>query len=157
LLKAAVFRQLGYATVNANWRGLYLTAANVLEKKLDLERIVQARRAQRQAGDDWQFPMMFRLQLLATRLMAEKAGTAAMTLELRVADRNESYGLTLRNAILEFHSGAPGHADITVSGTAAEIARLIDGIQSVDDILPSLKVTGNREDARRFMSYFEKK
>lgn len=156
-LKAAVFRQLGYATVNANWRGLYLTAANVLEKKLDLERIVQARRAQRLAGDDLQFPMMAHLELLAVRLAAERAGAAAMTMGLRLTDRNESYSLTLRNAILEYRAGAPVRADVTVEGTSVEIARLIDGIFSVDDALGKVQVTGNAADVRRFLSYFERK
>lgn len=157
LLKAAVFRQLGYATVNANWRGLYLTAANVLEKKLDLERIVQARRAQRLAGDDLQFPMTMHLQLLAIRLMAEQAAQAAMTMELRLTDRNESYSLTLRNAILEFHSGSPRRAEVTVAGSEAGIAHLIDGVVPVDDALAKLQVTGNPDEARRFLSYFERK
>jgi alkyl sulfatase BDS1-like metallo-beta-lactamase superfamily hydrolase len=157
LVKAAVFRQLGYATVNANWRGLYLTAANVLEKKLDLERIVQARRAQRQSGDELQFPMIAHLQLLAIRLMAEQAATAAMTMELRLTDRKESYSLTLRNAILEFHSGAPARADVAVAGTEAEIAHWIDGVLPADDVLAKLQVTGNPEDARRFLGYFERK
>jgi len=156
-LKAAVFRQLGYATINSTWRGLYLTAANVLEKKLDLERIVQARRAQRLSGDELQFPMIAHIQLLAIRLMAEQAANAALTMVLHLTDKNESYSLTLRNGILEYRARALPQADVTVSGTSAEIARLIDGIVPVEETLPKLELTGKIDEASRFLGYFERK
>jgi len=156
-LKAAVFRQLGYATINSTWRGLYLTAANVLEKKLDLERIVQARRAQRLSGDELQFPMMAHIQLLAIRLAAEQAADVALTMGVRLTDSNESYTLTLRNGILEYRASAPARADVTVAGTSSDIARLLDGIVAVDETLSKLEVTGKADDARRFLSYFERK
>jgi alkyl sulfatase BDS1-like metallo-beta-lactamase superfamily hydrolase len=38
-LKAAAYRVLGYAAINATWRGFYLTGARILEGSLDLDPI----------------------------------------------------------------------------------------------------------------------
>jgi alkyl sulfatase BDS1-like metallo-beta-lactamase superfamily hydrolase len=155
-IKAAAFRKLGYENINANWRGLYITAANVLEKKIDLNQVVAAERVALSAPSFLSVvPMINQLGILATRLKSEELGDKHLTVVMVLKDRNEKYTTEIRHGILDYRAGAADNPDIVIEGNAVDIGKMVSAAYKPDEVLPNLEITkGTQEDAKKFLSYF---
>lgn len=155
-IKAVAFRKMGYENINANWRGLYLTAANVLEKKIDLNQVVEAERVALSAPTFVSVvPMINQLQIFATRLKSEELGDKHLTVVFVVKDRNEKYTAEIRHGILDYRSGASENPDIVIEGNIADIGKMVSASHKPEDVLPNVEVTkGTQDDAKKFLNYF---
>jgi alkyl sulfatase BDS1-like metallo-beta-lactamase superfamily hydrolase len=108
---AKVYRHLGFATENAIWRNMYLSAVQDLEGgpkgafnanySLDMVRAT---------------PTAMLMDLMAVRLNADRAGEGHAVVDLVFPERQEKVRLTVRNGVLLHEEGATsGPADATVT------------------------------------------
>ena len=157
-LKAAAFRQLGYAAINATWRGFYLTAARVLEGILDLDSIYSM------LGDVLispevlkRFPALTQVEALPVRLKAAETFDVNLSVGFKYSDVGEDYTLEIRRGVAEVRSGLPGNAVATVIGTRDSIGPLLSGVTPVADALknPGIKIDGSLDGLVKFLGYFE--
>ena len=156
LLKAACFRKLGYATMNANWRGLYLTLAHALDGSLDYRMVTQAYRAQSgSAALAGALPASVQLETLPPRLKAEKVMDVEEKYGFDFTDTQEKFTVNIRRGIAEIQPGLPAAVYAVLSGPKAALGQLISGAANVDAVLASGRIRGPDGAAMRFASYFE--
>jgi alkyl sulfatase BDS1-like metallo-beta-lactamase superfamily hydrolase len=162
-LKAAAFRKLGYAQINAIWRNWYLSGARGLEI-VDPEaiRAGMARLARFVASPDLiaALPARAFVEGFAVRLKAEDTLDVSMAVGFGFPDTGESYGITLRRGVAQFEERAPEKADLTLTLDKAVLDRIRLGqltmrdaiaggaVQVSDGLLALAKVA-------RFFGYFE--
>ena len=142
-LLADAFEQLGFQAESATWRNAYLYGAQEMRHgKRDIPpRPMLA--PDLVAG----LPTDLLLEYLAVRLNPDRAGVAAISIDIDVTDRGEAWHLGLRNAVLACrptHRGAPtriactraalealclgvpgAEAGLTVSGDSSALAALL--------------------------------
>jgi alkyl sulfatase BDS1-like metallo-beta-lactamase superfamily hydrolase len=157
-LKAAAFRQLGYAQVNATWRGFYLTGARVLEGTLDPDPIygmvglvlISPEVLKR-------FPALSQVEGLPVRLKAEETLDMNVSVGFKYTDVGEDYALEVRRGVAEVRSGLPVGAVAIVTGTRASIGPLLSGVTPVAEALkdPGIKVDGSMDGLVKFLGHFE--
>lgn len=111
-LKARALRQIGYKTMNANWRGFYLTAARELEGKIDALALMTRMRG---SFSPENIDSKRLLSLLRYRLVPEEAGDKLLKISFTFPDRNETFTLELRNQILVIHEGAVPDVNGTIT------------------------------------------
>ncbi len=159
-LKAAAFRQLGYAQINPTWRGFYLTGASYLDGTLtdQLDAIFQLIGAQR--GDPavvGGLPASVLVEQLAVRLRSEATVDWSFTVVLDFTDVDESFTVEIRRGIAEIRVGADGSADATVAGPRTALGPLVLG--AVTPVLgldhDDLTLTGDRANLVRFFDSFD--
>jgi len=157
-LKAAAFRLLGYAAINATWRGFYLTAARVLEGTLDLDSIYTM------LGDVLispevlkRFPALTQVEALPIRLKAEETLDVNVSVGFSYSDVNEYYTIEIRRGVAEVRSGLPGNAVAVVIGTRDSIGPLLSGVTPVAEALKNtgIKIDGSMDGLIKFLGYFE--
>ena len=134
-LLADAFEQLGYQAESATWRNAYLYGAQELRHgKRDIPpRPMLA--PDLVAG----LPTDLLLDYLAVRLNPERAGAAAIAIDITITDRNEAWHLALRNAVL---AARPGHrkAATHLTCTRAALEALCLGAPNAE---AALTVTGD--------------
>lgn len=159
LLKAAVFRQLGYAQININWRNWYLTSARELEGNL-----TPAGAQRRPGGQNFSppditkaFPSRALVEGLTVRLIAESTLDVNTTLGLEVRDTGESFSIEIRRGVAQIHDGTLDAAIATISMDRDYLNTNQLGIQSVADGISSgdIEVRGEPADVEKFFEYFE--
>lgn len=104
-LKAAAFRKLGYAEVNAIWRNWYLSGARGLEiVDPELIRTGMARLARFVASPDLiaALPARAFVEGFVVRLKAEETLDVVMTVGFRFPDTGEVYGIAIRRGVAQF-------------------------------------------------------
>jgi alkyl sulfatase BDS1-like metallo-beta-lactamase superfamily hydrolase len=158
LVKAAAFRQLGYATVNANWRGFYLTLAHALDGSLDFGAIQQANRSR--SGSPAlaaSMPAAIQLETLPSRLKAESTLDREEAYGFRFTDSGETFTVEIRHGIAQILPGLPSPGYATLSGTRTDLGQFISGAANIDALLASgrIQTAGPDGAARRFAGYFE--
>jgi alkyl sulfatase BDS1-like metallo-beta-lactamase superfamily hydrolase len=117
-LKAAAFRQLGYAAINATWRGFYLTAARVLEGSFDPNPIYNLVGFALISPEVLKrFPAVNQVEGLPIRLKAEETLDVNAAVGFYYSDVNEYYTIEIRRGVAEVRSGLPVKAIATVTGT----------------------------------------
>jgi alkyl sulfatase BDS1-like metallo-beta-lactamase superfamily hydrolase len=157
-LKAAAFKQLGYAAINATWRGFYLTAARVLEGTFDPDPIYGMVGVVLISPEVLKrFPASSQVEALPVRLKAEETFDVNASLGFRYSDVNEDYTLEVRRGVAEVRSGLPGNAIAVVTGTRASIGPLLSGVTPVTEALkdPGIKVDGSMDGLVKFLGHFE--
>jgi alkyl sulfatase BDS1-like metallo-beta-lactamase superfamily hydrolase len=154
-LLARTYDQLGYQSESGPWRDAYLTGA------------FELRHGAPEAGFNMgntlgmlrHTPVPRFLDAMAARLNGPKAEGKDLTINLVLTDLNESYVLTLKNAVLHHAARAPDpKANATLRLTHELYLNMLTGAGSIKDTLMSddLKVEGSRLDLVRFFSLFEK-
>jgi alkyl sulfatase BDS1-like metallo-beta-lactamase superfamily hydrolase len=157
-IKAASFRQLGYANMNINWRNWYLTSALELEGKLasalDSKKmtnifmppdIVTA------------LPAAVSINGWTTRLKAEETLQVTMSLGFIFTDLQQQFALSIRRGICQFNKSLPIDADLILSLDKT----IFDQIQLENtDFLSAIekgdiKLKGKISDLVHFLGYFE--
>ena len=157
-LKAAAFRQQGYAAINATWRGFYLTAARVLDGSFDPNPIYNLVGFALISPEVLKrFPALSQVEGLPVRLKAEETLDVNASVGFRYSDVNEYYTIEIRRGVAEVRSGLPVNAIATVTGTRDSIGPLLSGVTPVQEALknPDIKIDGSMYGLVKFMGYFE--
>jgi alkyl sulfatase BDS1-like metallo-beta-lactamase superfamily hydrolase len=152
-IKAAAFRHLGYASINAQWRHWYLTSARELESKLpkqhkmsfDVEDVIRC------------FSSEFIIGMITSQLKAEETFDIHITLGIDITDTGEKYAMELRRGVVIVHQDLKIDPDVTIRLTRDFLNKskfqpdlMITGIHAKDVI-----VEGEEDDALRFFGFFE--
>ena len=152
-LKAAALRHLGYACINAQWRHWYLTSARELEGTLpkqhkmsfDLSDVIR------------RYSSEFLIRMVTSQLRAENTYDLHSILGIEITDTGEKYWIEIRRGVAIVHDQPVGKEDIAIGMTRDFLNKskfqpreMISGIQSADVL-----VTGNKEEAVKFFSFFE--
>ena len=157
-IKAASFRQLGYANMNINWRNWYLTSALELEGKLDSSSITK-KMANIFSPPDITAEMRPAVSIKGwtSRLKAEETLSVNMSLGFVFTDLDKQFSLTIRRGVCQFDKYLPAAPDLLLSLNK----EVFDRIQLGEtDILTAVKrgdisLDGRDVDLERFLSYFE--
>ena len=155
ILKSKALRQLGYAETNINWRNWYITSAQELDGTIDF-----SKRIDLQAPDLVKvFPSKNILEGLRFNINAEKAVKDNVLMTMAVTIEGEgSYGLTIRNGIVEFVERMPESAAFTLTMDKMSMLGMLSGKVSMEKAIAggSIKMDGKAADAEKFFSYFDK-
>ncbi len=154
-LLARTYDQLGYQAESGPWRDEYLTGA------LELRRGIQGPGADAAAvaGLLHHLPPDLFFAAMATRLNGPKADGKRMTINVVFTDLNESYVLTIENAVLHYRRAEPdAKANATVKLTRDFLVKLGTGQAGLRDMLFSddLAVEGSRMDLFSFFSLLDR-
>jgi alkyl sulfatase BDS1-like metallo-beta-lactamase superfamily hydrolase len=153
-LLARTYDQLGYRAESGPWRDVYLTGAYELRHGLP-----EAGFSLATAGDLLRHTPMERfLEAVATRLDGKAADGEELTLNFVLTDVDESYVLTVENAVLHHARREPDPAaDVTVRITRELLLGLLTGQAAVRELAFSgdLDIDGSRVDLLRFFSLLE--
>jgi alkyl sulfatase BDS1-like metallo-beta-lactamase superfamily hydrolase len=157
-LKAAAYRVLGYAAVNATWRGFYLTGARILEGSLDLNPLYSLLGDFLISPDVLRlFPALNQVEGMPLRLKAEETLDLIDAVGFRYTDTDEEYTLEIRRGVAEVRSGLPGNAVAIIIGTRASIGPFLSGVTPVTEALKSseIQIEGSPEALVQFLDHFE--
>jgi len=165
LVKAGAYRVLGYATINATWRGFYLTGARVLDGSLDPGPIYRLALEMTVTGDLLGLlPARMLLEAAPPRLKAEEVLELEACTGWRFTDVAECFTLTIRRgvAIVEdavegaFLDG-PTPALAVVSGSRQALGAVLAGVRPVADTLADdgVGIEGSEAELASFLGHFE--
>jgi alkyl sulfatase BDS1-like metallo-beta-lactamase superfamily hydrolase len=153
-LKAAAFRRLGYADINASWRNYYLVSAMELDDQVP-EGIYTAVAGKLMLGPALAgLPAEAQVAVLPTRLKAEETFAQDMVVAIRYPGVKDPFKLHLRRGVLEVSRGDVSKAAFTLEATQASMGAFLAG-KSFDDAFGASSVTGDASIAASFFSYFE--
>jgi alkyl sulfatase BDS1-like metallo-beta-lactamase superfamily hydrolase len=152
-IKAQALRQLGFKTMNINWRNWYLTSA----RELDGVRFDHSRMVSR-AGIVRALPTGVKIESMALRLAAERTLDLHMTMGFRLPDLGEDYAIEIRRGVAQFHSICPDKVDVALILDEPCLGDILVGRLSFEEGLKTgkVKVEGRMEDVVRFFGCFEK-
>ena len=159
-LKAAAFRKLGYAEMNAIWRNWYLSGARGLEiVDPEVIRAGMARLARFIASPDLvaALPAKAFVEGFAVRLKAEETLDVVMTVFFRFPDIGEAYGVAIRRGVAQI-ADAPETADLTLTLDTVVLNRIRLGQLTMRDAIMRGAVQvrdGALTEVARFFSYFK--
>jgi alkyl sulfatase BDS1-like metallo-beta-lactamase superfamily hydrolase len=132
-IKATALRELGYLTVNTNWRNWYLSAARELERAY--EALPFAGSASLASSDVLRAqPLRNVFQRLSVCIDPARCADLHVTLVFRMTDRKESYALELRRGILQVHEQAPAAAQLQL---ALDTKTLYDLLRDIATRVPA--------------------
>ena len=157
-IKAAAFRQLGYASMNINWRNWYLTSALELEGKLDMLKIAKNMANIFMPPDILaQMPVDVSINAWTTRLKAEQTLSVHSSLGFEFTDLNETYGLTIRRGVCQFEVSPENNMDMVLTMTQPVFTEVFSGNTAIDAAVAAgdIKLTGDMTGLKQFMDYFE--
>jgi alkyl sulfatase BDS1-like metallo-beta-lactamase superfamily hydrolase len=150
---AAVLEQLAYRAESAPWRNIYLSGAQ------DLRGSPRTPAAQTAAFDLARaMPMASLLDLLAVRLVPEKAGdTPLLVAFVDRADGNRRHLVRIANGVLVHEAGAADPATATLSADVPTLLAMMTGAASVPTLMAAgkLGIEGDPAALARFASLFE--
>ncbi len=154
-LLARTYDQLGYQAESGPWRDVYLTAAHELRHGI-AARTTDLRSA---AALLEAVPPSLFLTAMATRLNGPKADGKELRINFIFTDVDESFVLTLKNAVLHHQQAEPDPGAVaTVRLTRDLLVRLSTGQAGVRDLIFSdqLEVEGSRLELLSFLSLFDR-
>ena len=157
-IKAAAFRQLGYASMNINWRNWYLTSAMELEGRLDtLETARKMANIFTPPDILAEMPVDVSINAWTTRLKAELTLSVNRSLGFEFPDLNETYGLTIRRGICQFDVNPESSMDMVLTMTKPVFNQVVSSSTTIEQAVAEgrIKLTGNPDDLKRFLAYFE--
>ncbi|MEZ5500698.1 MAG: alkyl sulfatase dimerization domain-containing protein [Steroidobacteraceae bacterium] len=156
-LKANAFRQLGYSSININWRNWYLTSAMELDGALG-DGVNAARMASIFTPADivTETPAAISIAGWTSRLRAEDALDTRMSLGFVFTDLEESYTLTIRRGVCQFDVGLTD-PDIVITLTKAAYNRFLLGTTGLLDAVRGgdAGLHGEPADLQKFLNHFE--
>jgi alkyl sulfatase BDS1-like metallo-beta-lactamase superfamily hydrolase len=132
-LAADALEQMGYQAESGPWRAFYLTGA----MELRFPRPPSDTPRQGAGGQIRTLPPEQLLDSLSVRLNGEKAGAGALAVNLQFTDADESYLVTVENAVLHHFEGRTDSAAATVSLTCGALAKLVLGEVRFADAMAS--------------------
>ena len=153
-LLARSYDQLGYQAESGPWRDVYLAAARELRHGRPEGGFTLAGASELLART----PMERFLESMAARINGPEADGKNMKLNFVFTDIDESYVLTLENAVLHHKRRAPDpEADVTVRVTKALLLRLFTGQAGLRDVIfgDELDVDGSRTALFGFFSLLD--
>ena len=144
-LLADCYRQMAYAAEGSLWRNMYLAAATEVESGpvaapaggMAMARFIPT-------------PML--LDLLAVRLVPNRAPARPFTLALVLPDVKERHFITVRNGVLVHEQDVPDPADVTVTMPRAAFLRALAGAGAGG---PPPQVEGQADLLPLFLGLFE--
>jgi alkyl sulfatase BDS1-like metallo-beta-lactamase superfamily hydrolase len=159
-LKAAAFRVLGYAQINAIWRNWYLSAARELEGFGFDPILIQRGIARAIASPDLvaALPARVFVEGFPPRLKAEATLDVRMTVGFRFPDVDEDYGIQIRRGVAQFDDHLPEKPDLTLTLDKAALDRIRLGQLTMRDAILGGVVqlsNGSPTAVERFFGYFE--
>ena len=157
-IKAASFRQLGYASMNINWRNWYLTSALELEGRLDtLETAKKMANIFMPPDILAEMPVDVSINGWTIRLKAERTLSVNSSLGFEFPDLNESYGLTIRRGVCQFDVNPETGMDMVLTMTKPVFDEVQSGAVTIEEavVKGDILLTGNMDDLERFLGYFE--
>ncbi len=157
-VKAAAFRQLGYASMNINWRNWYLTSAQELEGRLDtLETAKKMANIFMPPDILAEMPVEVSIDAWTTRLKAEQTLTVNRSLGFVFTDLDKSYGLTIRRGVCQFDTDPENEMDIVLYITKPVFDEVLSGNTTIEAAVLNgdMTLTGELSDLNRFLDYFE--
>jgi alkyl sulfatase BDS1-like metallo-beta-lactamase superfamily hydrolase len=154
-LLAQTYDQLGYQAESAPWRDVYLTGAYELRRgaegsAVDPKAAVALLR---------EMPLERLFDAMATRVNAEKAEGTELTINFVFTDLDESYVLTIENAVLTYRHAPPDpQADATFKVTRDLWLELSTGQAGLRDLIFSddVEVEGSRLNLLSFFSLMDR-
>ncbi len=154
-LLAKTYDQLGYRAEAGPWRDVYLSAAQELrhgglQKGTDLSDAIDLLR---------QIPLPRFFDSMAARIDGPRADGKNLTVNVVFTDRDESYVLELKNAVLHHERAAPGaNADVTIRLTHEFFLNMLVGQVGLRDVVFSddLDVDGSRVDLLSFLRLLDR-
>lgn len=114
-LKAQALRELGYRTVNSNWRNWYLTSALELESALGALDPRALTGAFGSTDFITQLPLSAFFEFFTVRIDPHKCMDTNLTLAFRFTDRGETYALEVRRGVVEVHHKQPQKTDAVLA------------------------------------------
>ncbi len=119
-LLADTYRQMAFSVEGSLWRNMYLTAAHELEKGpvaapgtgLGMARFI---------------PTSMLLDLMAVRLVPERAPAVPFSMALVFPDAGERHLVQIRNGVMVHEAGVADAADVTVTMPRAAFLRALAG------------------------------
>ena len=144
-LLADCYRQMAYAAEGSLWRNMYLAAATEVESgpvAAPAGGMVMARF----------IPTPMLLDLLAVRLVPDRAPARPFTLALVLPDVKERHFITVRNGVLVHEQDVPDPADVTVTMPRAAFLRALAGAGAGG---PPPQVEGQADLLPLFLGLFE--
>ena len=158
-IKASALRELGYRTVNTNWRNWYLSAARELEHAYD--ELPFAGSSSLASTDVLRAqPLRNVFQRFSVNVDPERSADVQMTLAFRVTDRDETHALELRRGVLQIHERTPSAIDVQL---ALETSTLYGMLRDMASQLPKciengtvVLERGTAEQLRRFFDCFDR-
>jgi len=152
-LKARALRQIGYKTLNTNWRGFYLTGARELEDKIDTVALMTRMRGNFSPEN---IDSKRLLSLLRYRLIPEEAKNKKLVINFTFPDRKEAFALELRNQILVVHDSAQQSANggITMSRTVYDRMLRLETTFAKSLLAGDLEIEGSKLDILNFFGSF---
>jgi alkyl sulfatase BDS1-like metallo-beta-lactamase superfamily hydrolase len=157
-LKAAAFRRLGYAQINAIWRNWYLSAARELDGFDPM--LLQAGIARAIVSPDLlaALPARAFVEGFSGRLKAEDALDVTMTVGFCFPDVGEAYGIEIRRGVAQFTEQLPEKADLTNTLDKTTLDRIRLGQVTMNDAIQGGMVQlggGSPAEVARFFGCFE--
>lgn len=134
-LQADALEQIGYQAESGPWRDFYLTGASELRNP----RPSATEARQGALGQLRALPADALLESLAVRLNGEKAGEARVAFTIQFTDVDESFAISLENAVLHHRRGAGGPM---ARLTRADLIELVTGSLGLDAALKARRLAG---------------
>ena len=159
-LKAAAFRALGYAQINAIWRCWYLSAACELDVEGFDPMRIQLAIARSISSPDLvsALPARIFVESFRTRLKAEDTLDVAMTVGFRFPDIGEAYGIAIRRGVAQFEDHLPEKTDVTLTLDKTVLDQIRLGSLTMRNAIlrGAVKLSGgSAKEVARFFGYFE--
>jgi len=154
-LKAAAFRKLGYAQINASWRNYYLVSAMELDRQIPAE--IYLHEAKKMLGPALcSLPAQDQVAFLPTRLRSEQTFDKNMRVALRYTDAQVTFLLHLRHGVLEVSEGSDSDVDLTLVVTRKAMGDWLAGDDPATLLGGAIAVEGSAQQAAEFVGYFER-
>jgi alkyl sulfatase BDS1-like metallo-beta-lactamase superfamily hydrolase len=139
LLQADAFEQLGFQAESGPWRDSYLMAA--MELRTGGKGVGANTRG---ITDQLDVDMLF--DLIGVRLRDDALGDSEGTVNWHFADVGERHVLGIAHRAIHHRADASDdNAAVDVTTTKAQLAAVLRGERSIEELLESAEVTGNRE------------
>ena len=159
-LKADALRQLGYASMNINWRNWYLTSALELEGALAVQALAEGMKKPFMSVTLLQnFPPRVWLNGMALHLDAEAAADTEMTIGFEFPDIQQQLAIEIRRGVAQVHEQVPAGLamDATLRLNKAFLDRILAGDSGLLKGVASGEVTlqGSKLDVVRFLAMLD--
>jgi alkyl sulfatase BDS1-like metallo-beta-lactamase superfamily hydrolase len=154
-IKAAAFRRIGYAQMNASWRNYYLVSAMELDDQLP-ESLYLRSAGELLSSAYKGLPADKQIESLPSRLKAEETLNVDIVALIHYRDVAEDHTLHLRRGVLEVSHRPAEHPAFTLTVTRASMGAILAGA-ALDKQLATHEVqaSGDVALAQRFFGWFE--
>ena len=158
LVKAAAFRELGYASLNIGWRGFYLTGARVLDGTLDLDPLYRVMGMVASNPEALRrMPPHALVGLMPLRLKAEESSEIEAAIGLHFTDLEEHWTVEVRRGVAIVTPSRSERVVARAVGPRGALGVLVAGTLEVEAAIDvdGVEVEGSREALAEFLGRFE--